>query len=106
MYISHSFEGLKRKSRAGMSTTEVDRQKRMSDMAWQMQFSMLKLKAIKGTHLEAREKLLSIHRRAKREYNRLKFEIDMNKEGNEDFWMRIDERYKDPNMSTLGFMML
>jgi hypothetical protein len=68
---------LKRKAEAGLTAREILREKRMGDMAWQMNFTAQKLKNYRGCDPSAKENLKRLHREAKRAYDRLQAQIEI-----------------------------
>lgn len=68
---------LARKARAGMKTDALLREKRMGDLAWQMNIATQKLQSCPREKRQAKERLLKLYGEAKAEYDRLKFEIEI-----------------------------
>jgi len=66
---------LARKARAGMKTDDLLREKRMGDLAWQMNIASQKLQSCPREKCEAKARLLKLYGEAKAEFDRLKFEI-------------------------------
>lgn len=68
---------LSRKARAGVQTETLLREKRLGDLAWQMNVTKVKLKGFRGDDTAAKERLKTLHMEAKAEYDRLMFEIEI-----------------------------
>ena len=67
---------LTRKARAGVNTDILLREKRMGDLAWQMNVTAIKLTRF-GANNPAANALNCLHAEAKVEYDRLKREIEV-----------------------------
>ena len=68
---------LLRKSRAGLPTDVLLREKRMGDLAWQMAMTQQKMRACPREKRTAKERLTKLYGEAKTEYDRLAAEIEM-----------------------------
>ncbi len=77
MYSGQTLAVLKRKSVTGMSAQAFQREKRMGDMAWQMNFTAQKLKNYRGCDPSAKKNLKKLHIEAKQKYDRLQAEIEI-----------------------------
>lgn len=70
---------LMRKAREGADTDTLLREKRMGDLAWQMNVATQKLCACPREKRAAKEHLEKLYGEAKAEYDRLKFDIEIEK---------------------------
>ncbi len=77
MHSGQTLAVLKRKSVAGMSAREVLREKRMGDMAWQMNFTALKIQKFRGEDLSVIERFQALYAEARQEYDRLQAEMEV-----------------------------
>jgi len=77
MHSGQTLAVLRRKAAGGMDMRAIQREKRMGDMAWQMNFSALKLQKFRGEDLSVIDRFQSLYAEAKREYDRLKAEIEL-----------------------------
>ncbi|MDA8708445.1 hypothetical protein N9M10_03630 [Hellea sp.] len=68
---------LARKVRAGMANNEILREKRLGDLAWQMTVATQKLSACPKEKQMAKERLERLYGDAKAEYERIKFEREI-----------------------------
>lgn len=68
---------LARKARAGVDSQTLLREKRMGDLAWQMTVATQKLQSCPREKRQAKEYLQKLYNEAKAEYNRIKFEIEI-----------------------------
>lgn len=68
---------LNRKARAGLKTDDILREKRMGDLAWQMTVATQKLQSCPREKRRAKEHLQKLYDEAKAEYDRLKFETEI-----------------------------
>jgi len=65
---------LVRKARAGLERHKIQREKRMADLAWQINVTALKIKGYRHDDGKALDKLHTLNTTAKAEYNRLQRE--------------------------------
>jgi len=70
---------LARKVRAGLHIDEVVREKRIGDLAWQMTVTSQKLHACPREKRRAKEYLQKLYDEARAEYDRLQFDIRIEK---------------------------
>lgn len=70
---------LLRKERAGDAIGSLLREKRMSDLAWQMNVMSQKLCACPREKRAAKERLLKLYGEAKAKYDRLLIDLEMEK---------------------------
>lgn len=68
---------LARKARAGLTAVNIEREKRMGDLAWQMTVAQQKLQSCPREKRRAKEYLQKLYDEAKAEYDRLSAEIEM-----------------------------
>ena len=77
MYSGQTRAVLARKERAGVAPQILLREKRMSDLAWQMNIANIKLNGYRENNDAAKTRLQRLHNEAKAEFDRLKFEIEI-----------------------------
>ena len=77
MYSGQTRAVLARKKRAGVAPQTLLREKRMSDLAWQMNIANIKLNGYRENNDAAKTRLERLHNEAKAEFDRLKFEIEI-----------------------------
>jgi len=70
---------LLRKARAGEATGSLLREKRMSDLAWQMTVMSQKLCACPREKRIAKDRLMKLYGEAKAEYDRLLVDLEIEK---------------------------
>ena len=63
---------LQRKARAGLAAQNVQREKRLTDLAWQMNLTALTLSKARNRGEPVMAKVEAMHRRAEAEYLRVK----------------------------------
>ena len=68
---------LARKARAGEDNDRLLREKRMGDLAWQMNVTSLKLNSFRENNEAAKARLQQLFNEAKAEFDRLQFEMDI-----------------------------
>lgn len=68
---------LLRKARNGEAADVLLREKRMGDLAWQMNVTQQKLNACPEEKRTAKDRLQKLYREAKAEYDRLSAEIEL-----------------------------